>query len=149
MGLNQASKTKKRLTSEQLSFLKSILEAEKKKLIFNGVYESEEFNLDIEDKSDEVDQANADVSNSHRLRFRNREVFYVKKLDSALKRMEKNEYGMCVECEEPIRFERLKARPTADYCIICKEESERDESSSILGRQSKSLGKAISIIRHF
>jgi DnaK suppressor protein len=79
------------------------------------------------------------------LRFRNREVFYAKKIDKALKKFEMEEFGMCSDCGEWIRFERLMARPTAEMCIQCKEESERDESNSFTGRQSKSLGKVLDL----
>lgn len=137
---------KSHLNKEQLNRIKFILQKEKEKLVFRGTYVSEEFNLDEEDLSDEIDQANADVHNADRLRFRNREVFYIKKIDQALKRMEKNEYGVCEECDMPIKYERLCARPTAELCVICKEESERDESHNILGRQSKSLGKAVNLV---
>ncbi len=37
------------------------------------------------------------------------------------------------------------ARPTAEMCIQCKEESEKDESASFIGRQSKSLGKVVDL----
>src|SRR5690606_16079539 len=94
---------------------------------------------------DEVDAAVADYEGSHLLRFRNREVFYAKKLDKALKKIESGDYGACIECDGMIRFERLLARPTADMCIQCKEESEREESSNIFGRQSKSMGKTVDL----
>jgi len=76
------------LTEEQVEILKTKILDEKNNLIFKGVYESDEFNLSNEDRSDEVDQANADVNNASRLRFRNREVFYSKKLDEALRRLQ-------------------------------------------------------------
>jgi DnaK suppressor protein len=132
----------KALNFDQLEILRKILQEQKDCLIFKARY-SDEFNLQLEDRSDEVDQANADFSNSQRLRFRNRENFYEKKIDEALRRMEKKEYGFCRECEDPIRFSRLRARPTADLCIVCKEESERDESSNYLARQSKSRGRVL------
>ena len=56
-----------------------------------------------------------------------------------------DEYGLCTDCGEGIRYERLLARPTAEMCIQCKEESERDESNSFTGRQSKSLGKVLDL----
>ena len=139
---------KKALNKEQHKKIKTMIQKELEKLIFNGIYCSDEFNLSTEDMSDEIDLANADVSNAQRLRFRNREVFYAKKLNDALNRMEKGSFGLCEECEEPIRYERLMARPTADLCITCKEEAERDESHSFLGRQSKSLGKRIDLVNH-
>lgn len=128
------------LTEAQFEYLKEILSEQKKNLIFKQRY-SDEFNLRNEDRSDEVDQANADFSNAQRLRFRNRENFYEKKIDEALRRMEKNEYGLCRECDVPIRFSRLCARPTAELCIVCKEESERDESANFVLSQSKSSGR--------
>jgi DnaK suppressor protein len=69
----------------------------------------------------------------------------VKKIDKALKKFDNNEFGLCDECGTWIKFERLLARPTADLCILCKEESERDESNNISGRQSKSLGKVFDL----
>ncbi|MBT3983084.1 MAG: hypothetical protein HOE90_17140 [Bacteriovoracaceae bacterium] len=136
----------KGLKEKHISFLRDTLVREKERLGLKDIYLSDDFNLNEEDRSDEVDQANADVSNSERLRLRNRELFYSKKIGSALDRMSRGEYGDCEECGETIRFERLKARPTAELCINCKEESERDESSSYIGRQSKSLGKAINLV---
>lgn len=133
------------LTLDQIDFLKAILMQQKENLIFKTRY-SDEFNLQVEDRSDEIDQANADFCNAQRLRFRNRENFYEKKIDEALRRIEKNEYGLCRECEDPIRFSRLRARPTADLCIVCKEESERDESCHFLARQSKSRGRQLAYV---
>ncbi|MBL7665460.1 MAG: TraR/DksA C4-type zinc finger protein [Bacteriovoracaceae bacterium] len=137
--------TEKKLTKKQVDSLKKKLLEENQRLIFNGM-NNEEFAYSSEERSDEVDQANADFSNSQRLRFRNREVFYAKKINEALKRIEKEEYGQCVDCGANIKFERLLARPTADLCIYCKEESERDESLNFVARQSKSLGKSINLV---
>ena len=138
----------KALTKKQTLELKKLMESQKEELIFKDVYLSEEFNLNDEDKSDEVDQANSAVANAERLRFRNRENFYEKKLAASLKRIEKGEYGICDECEGPIGYKRLIARPTAEQCIICKEESERGESMSFVGKQSKSLGKKMNVVSH-
>lgn len=135
------------LTKKQIEELKNILLREKEKLIFNDVYRSDEFNVENEDRSDEVDQANADVRNAERLRFRNREVFYEKKIQKSLKQINDEEYGDCEECGCGIGFQRLKARPTATMCINCKEETEKDENSNIFLRQSKSLGKKIDIVK--
>ncbi len=32
-------------------------------------------------------------------------------------RMHQGEYGRCEECDQPIPFERLKARPQARFCL--------------------------------
>lgn len=134
----------KALTKKQLDTLKKMLTAEKESLVFKE-NNKEDMHLAAISGGDDVEQSIADYNNSHQLRFRNREVFYAKKIDKALKKFENNEYGLCSECEGWIKFERLMARPTAEMCIICKEESERDESSSFIGRQSKSLGKVVDL----
>lgn len=137
----QAQKLKK----SELKKLKAKIVAEKERLLLSQTKNLEKLGLELHGHSDEVDQANADYANAQMLRFRNREVFYSKKLDKALKKMDMEEYGECNDCGAHIRFERLWARPTADLCINCKEESERDESHNFIARQSKSLGRSISV----
>lgn len=129
----------RKLTDNQIEKLKEILLKEKESLIFNGVYVSDEFNVDREDLSDDVDYANSTLHSAQQLRFRNREVFYANKIESALERIEAGEYGKCEECEGNIGFRRLSARPTADQCINCKEENEKSEQASVFGRISKSF----------
>lgn len=43
----------------------------------------------------------------------------LEKIDTALERIERNEYGNCTLCKKAIAAERLKAIPFADRCIIC------------------------------
>lgn len=133
------------LTKKQLDTLRNKLLEEKQSLVFTDKTSESELDLALIEGGDDVEQSISDYNNSHQLRFRNREVFYAKKIDKALKKFETNEYGLCSECDSWIKFERLLARPTAEMCILCKEESERDESSSFIGRQSKSLGKVVDL----
>lgn len=133
------------LTKRQLETLKQKLLEEKKSLVFSDQVNATNLELSKPEGSDEVEQSITDYTNSHLLRFRNREVFYAKKIDKALKKFDKDEFGLCTDCGEWIRFERLLARPTAEMCIQCKEESEKDESGSFTGRQSKSLGKVVDL----
>lgn len=135
----------KALTKKQLDTLRNKLLEEKESLVFTDRESANEISLSLLDGGDDVEQSITDYNNSHQLRFRNREVFYAKKIDKALKKFETNEYGLCSECDSWIKYERLLARPTAEMCILCKEESERDESNSFIGRQSKSLGKVVDL----
>ena len=41
-------------------------------------------------------------------------------VDSALKQVEKGDYGICKYCHQPIDERRLLARPTSSSCIQCK-----------------------------
>ena len=130
----------KNLTKKQLEEIRKKIRQEEECLVFNGVYLSEQFNLKVEDLSDDVDFANAATANAQQLRFRNRENFYRRKLRDARMRIEKGIYGFCEYCGGSIGFVRLMARPTAELCIACKEEAEKGELESIYGQRSKSLG---------
>lgn len=45
-------------------------------------------------------------------------------VESALGRIDRDEYGLCLECEEAVGFGRLKARPEALFCIACQNQRE-------------------------
>lgn len=46
-------------------------------------------------------------------------------IDTALDKIEKGQYGICEECEEPISEKRLDVNPTARYCINCQRMMEK------------------------
>ncbi len=43
----------------------------------------------------------------------------LKKIESAIRRIDDDEFGMCLHCEEPIHPERLNFDPTSTLCIDC------------------------------
>lgn len=57
----------------------------------------------------------------------------MRRISSALRRMEQGDYGICQICGAPIGEERLKAKPDALLCIECKErrEAERQGASEL------------------
>ncbi len=44
------------------------------------------------------------------------------KLKSALQKVDKEGYGICLECEEEIIFGRLMILPESSHCVSCKSE---------------------------
>lgn len=44
---------------------------------------------------------------------------------SALDAASRGEYGMCAECEEPIGFRRLQAKPESRLCLDCQRAAEK------------------------
>ncbi len=54
---------------------------------------------------------------------RRRELM-LKKITAALARMDKDDYGLCRSCDEPINPKRLEYDPTAMLCVSCAERSE-------------------------
>jgi len=47
------------------------------------------------------------------------------RLRNALARLEHPDFGRCIECDEPIGFQRLKIRPESVRCIECAELAEQ------------------------
>jgi DnaK suppressor protein len=45
----------------------------------------------------------------------------LREISDALVRIEQGNYGVCLECEEPISAKRLEALPWARYCVSCQE----------------------------
>ena len=100
-------------------------------------------NLNVKDEmSDEVDMATVDLTQAQILRMRNRDLFYLKKIEKSLQNLDSPDFGFCEECGTEIKFARLIARPTAELCINCKEDLERDEDNNIMSSKSKSMGEA-------
>jgi DnaK suppressor protein len=130
------------LTDEQVKNLKNILLGEKERIL-NKCSDTTTFKLDTNELSDPVDEASVNLQTSQELRFRTREGILLKKINKALEKVERGVYGLCNECDCEIRYERLEARPVAELCILCKEESEMTEKSNFYQKRSKSLGKTI------
>ena len=118
--------TAKPLTTEELDICKSILEEKKKRVLAmadaDSIQERDSLRM-----SDEVDLASAEYEAAFENRLRDREKFLIRKIETALRRMDEGEYDECESCGEYISFKRLKARPETTYCIVCKEEQEKVE----------------------
>jgi RNA polymerase-binding protein DksA len=54
-----------------------------------------------------------------------RHIRQIREIELARQRMREGLYGVCVDCDEDISFERLRARPTATRCIYCQQQHER------------------------
>jgi DnaK suppressor protein len=134
------------LTDEQVAVLKDKLLSEAERIRTNFQLKKNEYeNSSIIGAKDEVDSANDNILLAADMRFSNRESLYYKKIMKTLSKLESHQYGMCEECGHSITFVRLLARPTSDMCILCKEESEREENQNFFERRSKSLGREMSV----
>ena len=60
--------------------------------------------------------------------FAYREGRFLDHLDKALERIEKGDYGLCMDCGHLISKERLEAVPHARLCIDCKSTEEYKKS---------------------
>lgn len=55
------------------------------------------------------------------IRTLERESTSLMQVGAALKRIDHGEFGICLECEEPISTKRLAAVPWAAYCLHCQQ----------------------------
>ncbi|NDD92556.1 conjugal transfer protein TraR [bacterium] len=131
------------MRKDALKKFKRLFEEQRNSLLFSDRVVREDFSVNSDDRFDELDQATSDIEQSMRMRLRNREALYLKKLDEALRRIDEGTFGDCDECGEEIGHNRLLARPTATLCVHCKEEQERKEVLTAAGRTSKSLGETM------
>ncbi len=70
-------------------------------------------------RMDAIQQQKMAESNRRGYKLRLRQV------GAALTALAAGEYGACQECEEPIGFRRLKAKPESRLCIECKSAQEK------------------------
>jgi len=135
------------LTKAQLKLLKDKLQEDAERIRNNFQIKKQEYgNTEIAGGAkDEVDSANDNILLSADMRFSNRESLYFKKVMKSLSKIETEGYGMCDDCGGEISFQRLMARPTSEMCIVCKEESEKEENQNFFERRSKYLGREMNV----
>lgn len=76
---------------------------------------------------DIADRASLETEAGVELRTRNRYLKLISKIDAAIKRIEKGEYGYCEATGDPIGIKRLEARPIASMTVEAQERHERME----------------------
>ncbi|WP_240164519.1 RNA polymerase-binding protein DksA [Pantoea sp. Ap-967] len=82
---------------------------------------------EFEPSSDPSDLGTVEEQRQWQLRLLEREKKLLDKIDEALERISRGEYGWCRETGEPIGLRRLLLRPTATLSIEAKERQERKE----------------------
>lgn len=137
------------LSDKQVTALRAKLMEDAERIRANFQLKKQEYETNsITGAKDEVDSANDNILLAADMRFSNRESLYYKKIMKTLSKIETEAYGMCDDCGDPITYTRLLARPTSEMCILCKEESEREENQNFFERRSKSLGREMSVAGH-
>jgi len=115
------------MNKRDLNQIKKILTQQLKELLsrvdcsLEGLGEVEENLSDPVDIAAQVSERNF---SNHLCR---REKLLIRKIEQSLQDIEDGVYGLCENCEEEISIKRLKARPTARYCIDCKTKLETME----------------------
>lgn len=134
------------MNRETLNRFKAVFESKRERLLYSGRIVNEEFQVKPEDMADETDLTSSETETGMRMRLRNREALYLRKIEDALMRIASGTFGMCEECSDQIGLRRLEVRPTATLCLECKEGQERAEQLHIDGHRSKSLGAKLKLL---
>ncbi len=111
------------MSKQQLAFFKHRLLELQNELRENAGATTEHLR-EIAVAPDPADRATLEEEHALELRTRDRERKLLKKVQSALMRIEDGSYGYCEETGEPIGIQRLLARPTATLTIEAQERRE-------------------------
>jgi len=117
------------LSEKELEEFKAILENKKEQILKNINANAKELDsLKDAEASDEADHAilNTDVAIEEALNMKQQKE--IQEIDYALFKIENKTYGICEMCEEDISEPRLKVKPQAKYCIVCREIVEKRAS---------------------
>jgi DnaK suppressor protein len=110
------------LNKEDKDFLKVELEKRKEKIKRIVKDNEKEIKaLSRTDASDEADHATISTDTAIEQAITNQQLKELKEIEYALFKIDNETYGICEMCEEPIGVQRLKVKPQAKYCIVCRE----------------------------
>ena len=114
-----------------LELVRQVLETQLKEAApTRGLRES----IHIHQVADPLDVTQQAAEQEVALQNLDRESTLVRRLRSAIDRLNDCSYGVCLQCEEAIAPKRLKALPWAELCIQCQEAADR------LGARRETVG---------
>jgi len=110
------------MTQKEIEEFKKILEDRKEQILKNiQEFKSEIGELQSSEASDEADFATISSDSAIEEAISKKQEKELEEIEYALKKIEEGTYGICEMCEEEIGIERLKVKPQARYCIVCRE----------------------------
>ena len=85
-------------------------------------------NLDLlePEVGDSIDQATQSLDKEILFELSDNERKILRDIEAALRKMEKGTYGLCEHCKNIIEKKRIKALPSARYCMTCQSGSEKN-----------------------
>jgi len=78
----------------------------------------------VEHTADPLDTTQRALEREMETRGLDRKALLVRQIRAAISRIDREEYGVCLECEEPISPKRLAAVPWAALCIHCQQRAD-------------------------
>jgi DnaK suppressor protein len=115
------------MSDAQIEHFREILAAWKRELIFEVDRTVHHMQDEAANFPDPNDRATQESEFGLELRTRDRERKLLRKIDSAIARLDDGSYGFCDETGEEIGLKRLEARPVATLCLEAQERRELAE----------------------
>ncbi len=75
-------------------------------------------------RGDSLDIASGARDREITFMLKSRELDELRAVEDAIERIDRDDYGICASCEDPIEIKRLEAIPWARFCRSCQEEME-------------------------
>jgi DnaK suppressor protein len=116
----QAAPDEEYMNDKQLAHFREILHKWRQQLMEEVDSTLHHMQDEILNLPDAADRATQEEEFNLELRTRDRERKLIRKIDQAVDKIQKHDYGWCEACGIEIGIRRLEARPTATLCIDCK-----------------------------
>jgi DnaK suppressor protein len=118
------------LKSKDIAYFEGILAERKAQLLKNissfSLEQEQAKNDDLKDEGD-LASANGGAIISDAIIVQQKKE--LEEIEYAMVKIKNGSYGTCEMCEDPIGLPRLKAKPFAKYCIVCREIVEKENKS--------------------
>lgn len=123
------------MTNKQLERIKEMLLVERKRVLESLHRTTTHTQSEMDDTTrDAGDMASASHDRGLLYRLQEFDTSRLKKIDRVLSRIERDDYGVCQQCEEEIGVTRLEAIPWATLCLSCQEQADLHETVSLRSR---------------
>ena len=121
--------TKKMGKKEREEFRKTLLDKKDKivRKLSELTNESKEMETNV--AQDVIDKAETSYTKEFLLSLSDADRELLLFIDEALKRLKRDEFGVCQLCQQEIGRKRLEAVPWTPYCINCQEKAEEESKS--------------------
>ena len=113
------------LTKQELAAIFASL-SEMKTDIAKNVEDKKNLDLLEPEVGDSIDQATQSLDKEILFELSDNERKILRDIEAALRKVEKGAYGICEHCKNIIEKKRIKALPSARYCMACQNGSEKN-----------------------
>lgn len=114
MNRKEKNQIKKKLLNEKEEILKKLSE-----------FRNEGKEIEPGVAQDVIDKAESSYAKEFLFELSDAERKLLIQIDNALKKIERDDFGICEMCQKEISIKRLNAVPWTPYCIKCQEKQEK------------------------